>query len=302
MQFIALSIGAPVGVLIILLLMVYAVFRKLESRHRRNREKLRNSEVLKRVSCEIRYNGYRKLHELLEKSAGSGSGLPVLQQRKFVQDIHLLEVIGEGRYGRVHRGIHHGQEVAIKIFNSKEDESWKRESEIYNTNMLRHENIVGFIASDITSRQQVTEMWLVMYYYENGSLYDFLSNKTLNTEIMCRFAHSSASGLAHLHSTIQGVHGKSAIAHCDIKSKNILVKSDMTCAIGDFGLVYHKEKTDTEIPLNRPVGTKRYMAPEVLDDSLKLFKSLDFYKRADIYSFGLVLWEIARRTSTRGQF
>lgn len=59
--------------------------------------------------------------------------------------------------------------------------------------------------------------------------------------------------------------GKPAIAHRDLKSKNILVKSNSTCAIGDLGLaVRHDVATDTvDIPLNNRVGTKRYMAPEV---------------------------------------
>lgn len=59
--------------------------------------------------------------------------------------------------------------------------------------------------------------------------------------------------------------GKPAIAHRDLKSKNILVKSNGTCAIGDLGLaVRHDVTTNTvDIPLNNRVGTKRYMAPEV---------------------------------------
>jgi TGF-beta receptor type-1 len=59
--------------------------------------------------------------------------------------------------------------------------------------------------------------------------------------------------------------GKPAIAHRDLKSKNILVKGNGTCAIGDLGLaVRHVVSTDTiDIPLNNRVGTKRYMAPEV---------------------------------------
>lgn len=59
--------------------------------------------------------------------------------------------------------------------------------------------------------------------------------------------------------------GKPAIAHRDLKSKNILVKSNLTCAIGDLGLaVRHDIKTDTvDIPSNHRVGTKRYMSPEV---------------------------------------
>lgn len=64
------------------------------------------------------------------------------------------------------------------------------------------------------------------------------------------------------------ISGKPAIAHRDLKSKNILVKSNLTCAIGDLGLaVRHDIKTDTvDIPSNHRVGTKRYMSPEVCLD------------------------------------
>ena len=45
-----------------------------------------------------------------------------------------------------------------------------------------------------------------------------------------------ATGLTHLHLEIQGTQGKPAIAHRDLKSRNILVKSDLTCVIADLGL------------------------------------------------------------------
>lgn len=108
-------------------------------------------------------------------------------------------------------------------------------------------------------------MWLITDYHENGSLFDYLNRNTLETGAMIRMAVSIATGLAHLHMDIMGTQGKPAIAHRDLKSKNILVKSNGTCVIGDLGLaVRHDVATDTvDIPLNNRVGTKRYMAPEV---------------------------------------
>lgn len=78
-------------------------------------------------------------------------------------------------------------------------------------------------------------------------------------------ALSIATGLAHLHMDIVGTRGKPAIAHRDLKSKNILVKANLSCAIGDLGLaVRHDVATDKiDIPSTHRVGTKRYMAPEV---------------------------------------
>lgn len=137
---------------------------------------------------------------------------------------------------------------------------------------------------------------MVTDYHENGSLFDYLTTHTVDTNTMLNMALSIATGLAHLHMDIVGTRGKPAIAHRDLKSKNILVKTNLTCAIGDLGLaVRHVEKDDSvDIPSTHRVGTKRYMAPEVLDESMNA-QHFDSYKRADVYAFGLILWEIARR-------
>lgn len=59
-----------------------------------------------------------------------------------------METIGKGRFGEVWRGRWRGENVAVKIFSSREERSWFREAEIYQTVMLRHDNILGFIAAD----------------------------------------------------------------------------------------------------------------------------------------------------------
>lgn len=51
--------------------------------------------------------------------------------------------VGKGRYGEVWRGTWMGENVAVKIFSSRDEQSWFRETEIYNTVQLRHENILG---------------------------------------------------------------------------------------------------------------------------------------------------------------
>lgn len=75
-------------------------------------------------------------------------GLPLLVQRTIARQIQLVEIIGKGRYGEVWRGRWRAENVAVKIFSSREERSWIREAEIYQTVMLRHENILGFIAAD----------------------------------------------------------------------------------------------------------------------------------------------------------
>ncbi|GAA6107119.1 TGF-beta receptor type-1b [Tachysurus ichikawai] len=146
-----------------------------------------------------------------------------------------------------------------------------------------------------------TQLWLVSDYHEHGSLFDYLNRYTVTVEGMIKLSLSTASGLAHLHMEIVGTQGKPAIAHRDLKSKNILVKKNGTCCIADLGLaVRHDSATDTiDIAPNHRVGTKRYMAPEVLDDSINM-KHFESFKRADIYAMGLVFWEIASRCSIGG--
>lgn len=240
----------------------------------------------------------KTIQDMIEMTtSGSGSaGLPLLVQRSIARQIQLIESIGKGRFGEVWRGRWRGENVAVKIFSSREECSWFREAEIYQTIMLRHENILGFIAADNKDNGTWTQLWLVTDFHENGSLFDFLTERTVDTPQLINMGLSIATGLSHLHMDIVGTRGKPAIAHRDLKSKNVLVKANMTCAIGDLGLaVRHDVKNDTvDIPSTHRVGTKRYMAPEVLDETI-CANQFDAYKRADVYAFGLILWEIARR-------
>ncbi|XP_053899240.1 activin receptor type-1C [Malaclemys terrapin pileata] len=234
-------------------------------------------------------------------TSGSGSGLPLLVQRTIARTIVLQEIVGKGRFGEVWRGKWCGEDVAVKIFSSRDERSWFREAEIYQTIMLRHENILGFIAADNKDNGTWTQLWLVSEYHEQGSLFDYLNRNIVTIDSLIKLALSIASGLAHLHMEIVGTQGKPAIAHRDLKSKNVLVKKNETCAIADLGLaVRHDAVLNTiDIPQNPRVGTKRYMAPEILDDvmNISIFES---FKRADIYSLGLVYWEISRRCSIGG--
>lgn len=247
--------------------------------------------------------GDSTLREYLEHSltSGSGSGLPLLIQRTLAKQISLCECIGKGRYGEVWRGVWHGENVAVKIFFSRDEASWTRETEIYSTVLLRHENILGYIGSDMTSRNSCTQLWLITHHHLLGSLYDHLNRTTLTHHQCMKICLSAANGLVHLHTEIFGTQGKPAIAHRDIKSKNILVKLNGSCVIADFGLaVTHVQATGAmDVGTNPRVGTKRYMSPEVLEETINT-ECFESYRRADIYSFGLVLWEVCRRTLSNG--
>lgn len=234
-------------------------------------------------------------------SSGSGSGLPLLVQRTIARQIQMVRQIGKGRYGDVWLGRWRGEKVAVKVFFTREEASWYRETEIYQTVLMRHENILGFIAADIKGTGTSTQLFLITDYHENGSLYDYLKTSTLDTAALLRLAYSAACGLCHLHTEIYGTQGKPAIAHRDLKSKNILVKKNGACCIADLGLAvkFNSDTNEVDIPLSSRMGTRRYMAPEVLDESLNK-NHFQAYIMADMYSYGLVVWEMARRCITGG--
>lgn len=52
-------------------------------------------------------------------------------QRNLAKQIELVELIGKGKYGEVWRGTWNGENIAVKIFFSKDEASWARETEIY---------------------------------------------------------------------------------------------------------------------------------------------------------------------------
>ena len=243
-----------------------------------------------------------------ELTSGSGSGMPQLVQRTLAKQITLQEVIGKGRYGKVHKGRWNGENIAVKIFLTKDEVSYNREIDIYSTVLLRHENILEYVGSDVTSINSCTQFWLVTRYYQHGSLYDFLKDPARPYLTTCQaygILNSCLRGLVHLHQEIFGTNVqnqdnyKPAIAHRDIKSKNILVRDDgFSCVIADFGLAatYNSKEHDIDVKENYRVGTKRYMAPEVLIEDKNKYKTFESYKKADVYSWALVMWEIARRT------
>ncbi|XP_064598596.1 activin receptor type-1-like isoform X2 [Liolophura sinensis] len=298
----ALVIVIPIIVVCIITPLLILYFRY---KHRQRMEELsaRESCLLDRDELRVTQVSDSSLKELFDESctSGSGSGLPFLVQRTVARQVTLLECIGKGRYGEVWRGRYHDENVAVKIFSSRDEQSWARETEIYNTVLLRHDNILGYMASDMTSRNSCTQLWLITQYHEHGSLYDYLNVNILDHERMLMLAHSAAAGLVHLHMEIRGKEGKAAIAHRDLKSKNILVRKNHTCCIGDLGLavILSPESNTIDMGSNNKVGTKRYMAPELLDETLDP-TNFDAFKMVDVYAFGLCLWEIARRCMIGG--
>lgn len=63
----------------------------------------------------------------------------------------MVRQVGKGRYGEVWMGKWRGEKVAVKVFFTTEEASWFRETEIYQTVLMRHENILGEYTFDFSS-------------------------------------------------------------------------------------------------------------------------------------------------------
>lgn len=210
--------------------------------------------------------------------------------------VELLEIKARGRFGAVWKGQLGGEQVAVKIFPLQDKQSWFAEQEIYSLPQMSHENILNFIGVDRRGENLQLEFWLVTAFHEQGSLCDFLKLNTVSVDQLIKMSLGIASGLTHLHTEIPSTRGsgiKPAIAHRDFKSKNVLIKADNTACIGDFGLALQFKPNEIVGDTHGQVGTRRYMAPEVLEGAINF--SRDAFLRIDMYACGLVLWEIATR-------
>jgi bone morphogenetic protein receptor type-1B len=64
-------------------------------------------------------------------------------QRTIAKQIHMVKSVGKGRYGEVWLASWRGERVAVKVFFTTEESSWFWETEIYQTVLMRHENVLG---------------------------------------------------------------------------------------------------------------------------------------------------------------
>ena len=102
--------------------------------------------------------------------------------------------------------------MAVKVFYTNEEASWERETEIYQTTLLRHENILGFIAADIRGKYFLKNSWKIRFnftiflnslgtgngsqrliitdYHQNGSLHDFLKENVIDQNDLVSFKMS----------------------------------------------------------------------------------------------------------------
>ncbi|KAJ7952366.1 Tyrosine kinase [Quillaja saponaria] len=194
------------------------------------------------------------------------------------EDLRLGEVIGQGSFAIVYRGLWNGSDVAVKVhfgngYIEGTLQDYKKEIDIMKR--LRHPNVLLFMGA-VYSQERLA---IVTEFLPRGSLFKTLNknNQTLDIRRRLRMALDVAKGMNYLH------HRNPPIVHRDLKSSNLLVDRNWTVKVGDFGLSRLKEATFLTARSGR--GTPQWMAPEVLRNELSNEKS-------DLFSFGVILWEL----------
>ena len=231
----------------------------------------------------------------------SGLGTRVLEERTIARNIgsRCMLPVGSGRHGRVFMGEYHFNKVAVKAFRSYDADSWRREESILRK--INHENVIRWIASETVSvNDYITETWMIIEFCPYGSLCDFLDHYEISgPQQAIKIVHSVIQGINYLHEDLYRGGGKPPIAHRDIKSRNILMKSPDVCCIADFGhAVVKVDESNLDFGGNNriQVGTVRYMAPEILRPEDLDPTQFYSFAQADLYQFSLVLWEVCQRT------
>ncbi|RWS08423.1 bone morphogenetic protein receptor type-2-like protein, partial [Dinothrombium tinctorium] len=225
-------------------------------------------------------------------------------------NLKIEELIGNGRYGSVWKGVLNDQTVAVKIFNCHHKQYFVNERDIYTLPFMDHPSILKFFGAEEKSAHNGSpyiEYHLVLSYAPGGCLQDYLRKQTVSWITLCKMTQSITAGLSHLHSEIQkGDKRKPCIAHRDLSSRNILVKEDKSCIICDFGFsmqiagskcFVNGVEQNAETSSLCDVGTLRYMAPEILEGAVNLRDCESSLKQIDVYALGLIIWEVASRCS-----
>jgi serine/threonine protein kinase len=194
-------------------------------------------------------------------------------------ELSIGRKLGQGGFGEVYAGRWKGLEVAVKRlslgtltgdlkadFDRETQAMWRCQF----TNVLR---LLGVCKED-------DHYAMVVELMRQGSLYESLHSgggSTLTEKERWDIAIRIAQGLDDLH--------KRGVIHGDLKSHNILLDEHGRARISDFGLAKIKTTTSTAITHSQG-GSVRWSAPECFDDEPRITD------RSDIYSYGMILWEL----------
>lgn len=204
-------------------------------------------------------------------------------------DLELEKVIGRGGFGEVYAGCLLGRPIAFKkLLCQQMSLKWKKDfsKEVTILTTTSHPNIIkmlGYVNEEdnVGIVMEYLRCSLYRAIFVDCTLQDVEKKKVIISQIAC--------ALNYLHTCDAG-----KIAHCDIKSENVLLDWSDNALLCDFGLSALKNtamSTHSSIPGIVPPGqgTPCYSAPEVLRGELLTFKQL---LQADIYSLAIVVFEV----------
>jgi len=230
------------------------------------------------------------------KSAGEVPGIAPL-------DVKLLHVVGHGGQGAVYAGCWLGTAVAVKIVHSARARA-QLLSEAELLSKLRHPCVCSFFGICHVSCKYGDGQGVVMELLEI-SAYDFIHRRAdhggVEPSLCLRIACETAKGIAHLH--------RNKCMHRDIKTANVMLDQAQHAKVCDFGLAVESACFDvgdaqptgldaapggeTVRQHTAGIGTPRYMAPEmVLESGDVASHRLVYDESCDVYSFGMLLWEV----------
>jgi len=204
-------------------------------------------------------------------------------------DIEIYRKLGKGGYGEVYLAkTKKWGPVAIKASNLDPDHplypEFLNEAEIL-SKMCSPDIIRFFGLIEFKNTQ-----YIVMEYAPKGTLFEFLCylrennlESSFSWDKRYQMALDITRGLHYIHSE--------RVLHRDMKSSNVLLFEDLRAKISDFGLskikIENNQTFSTLYVTNNVEGTYRWKAPETLTDDDR------YTDKADIYSLGIIFWEIA---------
>ncbi|KAL0848390.1 hypothetical protein Bca101_021637 [Brassica carinata] len=232
-------------------------------------------------------SSHRNISHIWDKVLGSPmfQNKPLLPYEEWNIDFSELAVgirVGIGFFGEVFRGVWNGTDVAIKVFLEQDLTAENMEdfcNEISILSRLRHPNVILFLGACT----RPPRLSLITEYMDSGSLYNLLhlsgQKKKLSWRRKLKMLRDICRGLMCIH--------RMGIVHRDIKSANCLLSSKLTVKICDFGL--SRIMTGTTMRDAVSAGTPEWMAPE-------LIRNEPFSEKCDIFSLGVIMWELCTLT------
>lgn len=217
------------------------------------------------------------------RSGSKGSRRSLYDKAVAFSDIVIGERIGRGSFGEVYRGVWLQTDVAVKklpadiLNNQSLVEEFNQEVRLLRS--LMHPNILQFMGACLLP----PDICLITEYIPRGDLYKIIHDASvvLDWALIKKISIDVARGMHYLHSS------NPVIIHRDLKSHNVLIGEHWNAKVADFGLCKIIRDKGSKGKYT-PCGTPKWAAPEVLRNEV-------YTTKADIYSFGIILWEMASR-------